>query len=224
MAPDRPMEHEPCWKEIGIFGDGSCPRLPEQVHCRNCVIFAEGGRRLLDRDMPPGYTEEWTRLLAQTKESAPARTLPVIVFRVGDEWLALKTSLLLKVSGTRPVHRLPHRTNRVLRGIVNIDGELLLLASLSGLLGIEEAPGEDESVPEGSRMIVVAKDGERWVFPAAVVEDVFRLDWEILKAAPVTITKAAHACSAGLFALGERSVALLDEERLFDQLRGSLGR
>jgi len=221
---DNPVKQHPCWKEIGIFGDGSCPRLADQIHCRNCVVFAEGGRRLLDRDLPPGYSAEWTHVLAQTKETVPARTLPVIVFRVGTEWLALKTSLLLKVSGPRPAHQLPHRTNRVLRGLVNIDGELILLASLSGLLGIEEPAGAGNTDQDCQRMIVVAREGERWVFPAAAVEDVIRLDQDRLETAPVTVTKAAHACSAGLFSLGERSVALLDEVRLFDQLRGSLGR
>ena len=35
-----------CWCVTGTEGDGSCPRLADLVHCRNCPEFGAFGRRL----------------------------------------------------------------------------------------------------------------------------------------------------------------------------------
>ena len=36
-----------CWNQIGVQGDATCPELPKVVHCRNCPVYAAGGRALL---------------------------------------------------------------------------------------------------------------------------------------------------------------------------------
>ena len=38
-----------CWNRIGIYGDKSCPVLPEHIHCRNCSVYSAAATRLLDR-------------------------------------------------------------------------------------------------------------------------------------------------------------------------------
>ncbi|MBU1908712.1 MAG: chemotaxis protein CheW, partial [Verrucomicrobia bacterium] len=81
--PENAPPDRPCWETIGTDGDGSCERLGEKIHCRNCPVFSEGGRVLLDQAAPPGYLEEWTALLAREKEEAPADTLSAVVFRLG---------------------------------------------------------------------------------------------------------------------------------------------
>ena len=71
-------------------------------------------------------------------------------------------------------------------------------------------------------MIVIAHEGNRWVFPVDEVDRIHRFPLSKLEEAPVTITKAASACSKGIFAIGTRRMALLDEDLLFDALKGSL--
>ena len=213
-----------CWAIIGVQGDGTCPRLPELVHCRNCPVFADAGRALLDREPPPGYVDEWTHVLAKAKDEGPAGTFAAAVFRVGDEWLALETPFVVKFGFEREVRRVPHRTSPVFLGLVNVDGELLLCASLSGVLSLPPAK-QGHPAPPGSaaRLVVAARGAERWVFPVDEVDGVQRLESSGMGDVPVTLSHAPGNHCRGLMRLPDgRNVAVLDGPRLFDALKESL--
>src|SRR3954466_13045110 len=141
-----------CWNQIGTSGDGSCPELRTHVHCRNCPVFASAARAFFDRPAPGGYLAEWTRWLAQSEEPGGHESegaiaagerdrVGVLIFRLGQEWLAFRTQTVAEVTLPRPVHRIPHRSNDVLVGLVNLRGQLQLCISLSGLLGVESTQG-----------------------------------------------------------------------------------
>ena len=126
----------------------------------------------------------------------------MLIFRLGDEWLAFRTQTIAEVTMPRPVHRIPHRSNDILIGLVSLRGQLQLCISLHGLLGVEASPGpraprSDASVVNcarddtresdrdraggnsatGSRLVVL-RDRERseiWVFAADEVLGVHRL-------------------------------------------------
>ena len=59
-----------------------------------------------------------------------------LIFRLGPEWLAFRTQTIAEVTTPRPVHRVPHRTNEVFLGLVNLQGQVQLCVSLHGLLGV----------------------------------------------------------------------------------------
>lgn len=126
-----------CWNKIGVKGDRSCSELSKYVHCRNCPVFTAAGQRLFERKPPAGHLAEWTKRLAEPEAAIERGTISVLVFRIGDEWLAADISLLVEIAELRPIHTIPHRSNSVLAGLVNIRGELPLCVSLGGLLGIE---------------------------------------------------------------------------------------
>ncbi len=212
---------EYCWNRIGLFGDSSCPRLAEVIHCQNCPAYVEGGRGLLDRAPPPDYLDEWTRLLAQAKDAAPVDDFSVLVFRAGGEWMALNTLLFERIASLRAVHRIPHRTGRVLRGLVNIDGELLLCASLEGLMGLDAVNPPAEPSPR-SRMIVAARRSERWVFPVEEVLALHSASLARITKPPATVTQSALSFAKGIFEVQGHAVALLDEAALFDGLQKSM--
>ena len=44
-----------------------CPRLDEVIHCRNCEVFTQAGRNLLERALPEEYKEEWGSVLVKKK-------------------------------------------------------------------------------------------------------------------------------------------------------------
>jgi chemotaxis-related protein WspD len=131
---------EACWDRIGVRGDRRCVKLATAGHCRNCSVFSEAGQELFDREALPEYLDEWTRQLAAADSAAVADTVSWLLFRVGPEWLALEARCVVEVLSPRPIHRVPHRTNRLLLGLANIRGELQLCASLRELLGIEVPP------------------------------------------------------------------------------------
>lgn len=213
-----------CWKEHGTTGDRTCPELDEFVDCRNCPTFSAIGRSLLDRPPPEGYLRDWTALLASGKEIEEAGTTSIVVFRLADEWLSLKTRTLKEVVLHRPVHKIPHRVNMVLLGLLNVRGELLLCASLAHILGIEggETTVSTPADAISRRMLVIEHSGERWVFPVNEVDRVYRVKDSQMEPVPVTISKDASAYSQAIVRAGERSIALLDEDLLLGALRRSL--
>jgi Chemotaxis signal transduction protein len=131
-----------CWNQIGVDGDRSCVQLKTVIHCRNCPIYSAVGRSLLEREAPSEYLQEWTEILAKTQPDSTqnsvvgtvirsSETLSIMVFRLGEEWLALPVRLLQEVTQPCIIHTLPHRSDDLFLGLVNIRGEILLCISLS---------------------------------------------------------------------------------------------
>jgi len=209
-----------CWKSIGLWGDRSCPDLARHMHCRNCEVFCAAAASLLDRQPPAGYLEEWTVRTAKPQQAKLAGAKSIIIFRLGEEWLALPTAAFLEVAALRTVHSLPHRKDGIVKGLVNVRGELLLCLSLERLLGLEAAP--KRTVPGEravyGRLIVVERNGKRAVFPVSEVYGGHRYHPAQLKGAPATVALSANphaAYSIGLLPWKERHVGVLDEELLF---------
>jgi chemotaxis-related protein WspD len=220
-----------CWRIIGVAGDRSCPELQAFVHCRNCPVLAEAARTFFDRVAPEGYLESWRVILEEPAEATEAADTSVLVFRVDREWLALPTAALVEVTPTRAVHTVPHRSGAALAGLVNIRGQLQLCMSLHKVLGLPGGPraddGSDGTAEAGTpRLIVMEREtphgAERWVVGVDEVAGVHRVGTTDLRPVPSTVSQAAARCSSALFAWQERTVALLDEVRLFETLNGTV--
>ena len=208
-----------CWNRIGVNGDRSCPKLEEHVHCRNCPVFARAARGFFDRGAPEGYLDEWADLLGRPAERGMIDDSALLVFRLGGEWLALGLSFVSEVTIPRPVHRVPHRTNRVFSGLVSLRGQLQLCVSLHGLLDVDPTNPSDE-VSANLRLVVIRKDSDTWAFPAEEVAGVHRVAVDRLQKVPSTLSSPTGSFSRAVFAWGEgRSVDVLDEGRLFAALR-----
>ena len=214
-----PLPTTDCWNTIGVRGDRSCPQLVEAVHCHNCPVFAAAGRKFLDAPSPTGYQDEWTNRLAAPPEDVAADLDSVLIFRVGDEWLALTVQVLVEVTAPKPVHRVPHRAG-LLAGLVNIRGELHLCARLGKMLGIDDTKTSEPTA--GARMLLVHKDADRWVFPVDAVDQVHRVPRTSIGRPPATVGRASAHLSRGVFPWGDKAVGLLDDGRLFDTLRAKL--
>jgi chemotaxis-related protein WspD len=225
MTQSLPLATSGCWNVIGVHGDTTCVELKKVIHCRNCPIFSEGGKSLFDRPSPSGYREEWTELLRSARLEEDTQGLSVLVFRVGDEWLAVDTATAVEVAPLRPVRRLSRRTNDVFSGLVNIRGELSLCFSLRGLLRIEgdARPEEAEARRAAPRFVVMEKRREKWVFPVDEVHGVEAFAASALGAVPVTVSKGTANYARGVLRWENRSVGYLDDERLLGALRRSLG-
>lgn len=226
-----------CWNEIGVMGDHSCPQLKTFIHCRNCTVYSEAGRGLLDREVPLGYIDEWTELFAHAKiaptefqlESTTEETeksISVLVFRLGVEWLALPAKLFIEITPPCIIHSIPHRSNKILQGIVNIRGEILLCISLSNFLNLETKESQnnksksqiakkDLSQFVQQRMIVVEKEGNRWVFTADEVSNLQRFYSHEFRQAPSVISQADDAYTKSVISWQGKKINFLDDELLF---------
>lgn len=212
-----PLE-EQCWNRIGVRGDRTCPELLKVTHCNNCPVFAAAGRKFLDAPSPDGYLAEWTARLALRDDDREGDESSVLVFRLGDEWLALPVAVLVEVTRPRPLHRIPHRGG-LLAGMANIRGELHLCVRMDLILGVAAAPDGD---PELQRFVVIRRESETWVFAADAVDQVHRVLLPDLTSAAPTLSRAHVKLTRGVFPHANRSVGMLDDARLFQTLRERL--
>jgi chemotaxis-related protein WspD len=219
-----------CWRQIGVWGSSECDKLKQHVHCRNCPVYSSAALQLFDRPMPVDYVEHWTKYLRRSHTSTRDKTESVFLFRLGTEWFALPTSVFIAVAENKTVHSLPHRRSNVVRGLVNIRGELIICVSLSEALGLE---GAAESQPQArrlmlARMLVVEGDGGRLVFPVDEAFGVHRFSIVELQPLPLTVAKATQIHTRGVLPWEDKSVGviksvgLLDPQPLFNTLNRSL--
>jgi chemotaxis-related protein WspD len=224
-APPVALHGLDCWNRIGIAGDRSCPELVTHVHCRNCPVYATAARGFFDRPAPEYYLDDWARLLAAPVEPADSEDLSLLIFRLGDEWLALPTLVVAEVTAPRLVHRIPHRSGETLVGMVNLRGQLQLQISMHGLLGVEaterhRAPGVPGRPGETLRLVVIRRDGQTWVFEADEVLGVQRFSRGGLHNVPSTLANPANSFSQAVISWRGKSLGFLDDQRVFAALKG----
>jgi len=226
---DHPILND-CWNQIGVMGDRSCSELKTVIHCHDCPIFASVGDSLLEREPPANYVEEWIKILAETTSDAEEaeinraiirteEAISIMIFRLGNQKLALPVRILQEITHPCLIQPLPHRSNELFLGLVNIRGETLLCASLSNLLNLESIESNPaplaQSVNHPQRMMVAGQREEKWVFPVDEVYGTYRFHLSELRDAPVVITKAAEAYTQGVIHWDGEKVNYLDSELLF---------
>lgn len=187
---------------------------------------------LLDRPLPDGYREAWARHFAQAEttgvEDEGGEDRTVVLFRIGEEWLALPTSLFHEVAEPRRVHSLPHRRDAIVLGIVNVRGELLVCVSLAALLGITEARAVERAGERGARiktfprLVVIGRDGRRVAFPVDEVHGIHRYAARDAVGVPATTGRSAATFAVAVIAWRERAVGRLDGALILDALDRSI--
>lgn len=186
---------------------------------------SDSSASLLDRKPEAGYIKEWTESLRQPFQVGDAvETISVIVFRLGNEWLALPTIYLKEVMPRRPFHRIPHRSNKILLGIVNLNGELKIYVALHELLQIEMLldPTSNRSSYQSNRMMVAVKEGEFWIFPVDEVDGIYQWNLLEMENVPVNVSKSLTNYVKGIMKMENKNAGLLDEELLFASLKRSV--
>ena len=208
-----------CWNIIGISGDRSCPELQKHIHCRNCPVYESAAEVFFDRQAPDDYLLEWSRLLSAPVKHVDAEDLSVLIFRLGEEWLALPTLVVVEVTTPRPVHSVPHRSNANFVGMVSLRGQLQLFVSLKALLGVSKT-AEPVTKTGTERLVVIRKENQTWVFETEEVLEVRRFARSTLINVPSTLANPASSFSQAVIQYKEKSIGFLDDQRVFASLRG----
>lgn len=215
-----------CWHRIGVWGKEMprCQRLDEFIHCQNCDVFHAASLKAYERALPDDYRLEWTKVLAADKEMVLSDVTSVIIFRLGDEWVAIATRLCKEISKMMKTHRLPHNKSRVLRGVVNCGGEIQICFSLGSLLEIDKADrvfGDGENAVY-SRMIVMEMAGRRYVFPVSEIGALHHYREADLGLLPITVLDSSVSYMKGVIKWNDKTVGCLDEALLISQLERSI--
>jgi chemotaxis-related protein WspD len=172
----------------------------------NSHRIPDAASRLFQKVPDKAYIEEWTQSLSQLEFSEQVlNALSVLVFR-------------------RSVHVVPHRSGKILQGVVNLNGELELYVALHELLQIETSIAFQTSrLPyQRDRMMAIVKDGELWTFPVDEVDGIYKWNLLEIENVPVNVSKSAVNYIKGIMKMENRSIGLLDEELLFASLKRSL--
>ena len=207
-----------CWNRIGIHGDKSCPLLEEHIHCRNCAVYAAAAIRLLDRYALDRDGQQ--RAVSEPASQAQSRSL--LVFRLGDEWLALATRHLVEVAPMQAVHSLPHQRSRALQGVANVRGALVPSLALNELLGIDSqavAAGSGRVMP---RMLIVTLEGGAVVVPVDEVDGIHRIALDTLAQASSAAGQAGARFTQVVMTFKGRNLRVLDDEPLLLAMTRSL--
>jgi chemotaxis-related protein WspD len=208
-----------CWNRIGVSGDQSCARLEQHIHCRNCDVVSNAAQRNLQRPVSSGYREQWASILRQPQAQRAASDRSALVFRIGREWLALPTLFVGSVAPTAPGHRLPHRSSAGLLGIVNVAGRLVPMMSLGALLGIDEQGGPTALRRHVfARLLVLQWEGQAFALPVADLHGIAHYAHAALAPPAATINKGLDRFLAGVLALGDMQVGVLDAQLIGHQL------
>ncbi|MFP3404514.1 chemotaxis protein CheW [Pseudomonas sp. SIMBA_065] len=201
-----------CWNRIGVHGDKQCPLLEQHIHCRNCDVYAAAATRLLDRY---ALLQDDQAVAAQAAEQSVGHSL--LLFRLGEEWLALATACLAEIAPLQAVHSLPHQRSRVLQGVANVRGALVPCLSLADLLGGQATAGQQRSGREMPRMLILAAEGGPVVMAVEEIDGIHRLDPALLDSGQDTTR-----FTAAVLQWRGRSVRVLDEQQLLSAVQRSL--
>lgn len=220
--PDRPATDtftliDDCWNRIGVRGDASCEKLAQHIDCRNCPVHARAAAELLDRLPADAIYSSWDDGLENPQKSADD-LVSLLLFRIGEEWLALPTALFEEITECRTVHSLPHRRNAIVLGITNLRGALVTCISLAAVLGIARDDSAKHAARQQQRMLVLKRHGQATAFTADEVHGTLRVASSAQRAAPTTLARAAGHFTHAIINWNDRSVGLLDEELVFHTL------
>ncbi|QJQ19443.1 chemotaxis protein CheW [Pseudomonas sp. SK] len=201
-----------CWNRIGVHGDKQCPLLARHVHCRNCEVYAAAATRLLDR-----YALMDEQHAVQAAPAEETSGCSMLLFRLGEEWLALATACLAEIAPLQAVHSLPHQRSRVLQGVANVRGALVPCLSLADLLGVQPGSTEQRSGRAMPRMLILAADGRPVVMAVEEIDGIHRLDPQLFGSG-----QDATRFTAAVLQWRGRSVRVLDDQHLLSAVQRSL--
>lgn len=181
--------------------------------------------RLLDKPIDPAALDAGTALAARAMDATHGQSVRLLIFRLGEESAALPAQRLRRVTPRARPSPVPNRTSRVLRGICNIRGEIVLCADLHRLLGLP--PRVEPAVPTDSpadarRMVVVGPPDNSWAFEVDALLGIENVDPGAFRAPPVTVGYSLGEFTLGVTDVGGRCVTILDDERVLAGFKAGL--
>jgi chemotaxis-related protein WspD len=189
----------------------------------NTVIPPDQRQRSTDGAVDDTYLLEWAEHFRAPLASSEVADASAVAFRIGAEWLALPTPMLLRVAPHVLPHRVPHRSARGLRGIVNVGGQLYPSIALADLLGIDADGGSARAGRHTfARLLLVRWEERAFALPVADLHGIVRYAGSRVQPPAATINKGVQRYLSGVLAEGELRIGLLDVALLGPQLARAL--
>jgi len=208
-----------CWNSIGVWGDSSCPEIRKFNHCRNCPLFINAGKELFEKEPPEGYLLEWTEILSKEKTDDEKADNSYLIFRLGGEWFAIDSSVIVEVTDNSVIHSLPHQRSRILKGIVNVRGEIKLAVELHDLFGVENLESSDaKKIKVFTRQIVIQKGKDSWVIPVDEIKGVLKFNEKKVTSLPATAKTSKENFLRGFIKSEKIEAGIIISDVLFESI------
>lgn len=210
-----------CWNRIGVFGDKRCERLERHIHCRNCEVYGAAAIALLDRY--GSSLERDADHYGQGEAQEPVgEQRSLLIFRLGEQWLAIATRCLAEVMPVSPIHSLPHRKSTGLLGVTNVRGTLVACLSLSELLDLETDDSRQSGQRVIPRMLILESGSGPLVVPVDEVSGIQKIPLARISNAKQDDKRTISRFTAGVLQWRGQSITLLNDEQLLQNMIGSL--
>jgi chemotaxis signal transduction protein len=204
------------------------PRPDPVLSVRSEASADQAIQRLLDQPLLPDDLREATERVARPLQPPEKEILRLLAFRLSGERFAVEARSVAKVTHAVRVHRIPHRSNAIIRGFCHVDGDLLLCADLCNLLELEPTTDLGQTTPADSditnqqRMIVLECQGRLWGIEVEAVDGVIPVVPASLQAPPLTVDAQRGHYTAHVMELQNRLVAVLDLPRVVHGFQAAL--
>lgn len=173
---------------------------------------------------PEEYYKRWMEQMSELEAVDRVLFSPVLIFRINEHCLALNAEVVREVTTLQKVHRIPYSTSEIIRGLVNVRGDLQIRVSLRLLLelGEQQQKGQSLSRKVYPRLVVIEK--ERQVFAFFTQEIYGATSIEKAHLAPVAESSFSvlDTCVKHTFLIKNTTVKWLDDDLIFYQLRKAL--
>lgn len=137
-------------------------------------------------------------------------TAQFITFSVGDEEFGIDIVTVREIKGWAETTNLPN-TPEFMRGVLNLRGTIVPIYDLRARFGL----GQTRATT--SHVIVIVAVGERIIgILVDAVSDILSISGEDVRAVPEMGAPVDQRFLTGLVTVGNRMVALLEPEQLFD--------
>ncbi|MEQ8667549.1 MAG: chemotaxis protein CheW [Pirellulales bacterium] len=166
--------------------------------------------RLLDKPLSADDLREATERVAHPLDLIEKDVRRLLIFQIGDETLAFDSVHINEVTLAVDVHRIPHRSNRIIRGLCNLDGELRLCGDLAKLLELNDGIETEARAKSQQRMIVIGQEQNRWVVEVDAVKGIATTVRKSFRRPPITVDEAFGRYTTNLVSLDGMLIALLD--------------
>ncbi|MFY1051741.1 chemotaxis protein CheW [Ectopseudomonas khazarica] len=210
-----------CWNRIGVFGDKRCERLERHIHCRNCEVYGAAAIALLDRYGSSLERDADDYGQGEAQESVGEQR-SLLIFRLGEQWLAIATRCLAEVMPVSPIHSLPHRKSTGLLGVTNVRGTLVACLSLSELLDLETDDSRQNGQRVIPRMLILESGSGPLVVPVDEVSGIQKIPLARISNAKQDDKRTISRFTAGVLQWRGQSITLLNDEQLLQNMIGSL--
>ncbi len=156
-----------CWTKEGLWGDCSCSKLADVIHCRNCGVYeAEAVSHMNDNKA----LDNLPTVVSDDVDVSSKKTKAYFVFKCANAYFALPPSVVGEITSVSEVHRIPYRSGKTIEGLSNINGELVLVIDIYTTFGLLK-PSNFNGL-----MVLCKIDGDNIAFKTDTVIGVKKVD------------------------------------------------